>query len=63
MTSIPSEPPIEEGVSYMSEKNILSTQVTMCKEHTWRKYSEIEIACIYCPTINIVDGPDKYIVL
>lgn len=47
----------------MSEKNILSTQVTMCKEHTWRKYSEIEIACIYCPTINIVDGPDKYIVL
>jgi len=35
---------------------------TQCREHEWEKYSDNEIRCLKCPTVNIIDPKemDKY---
>lgn len=54
---------IAEEVFFNTEKNIRSTRVTMCSVdgHKWRKFSDTEIACEICPTVNIVGDTSKYV--
>lgn len=53
---------ISEEIFFHTEKDIQSTRVTMCSqgEHDWRKFSDTEIACRRCPTINIVTNAKDY---
>jgi UDP-glucose 6-dehydrogenase len=35
--------------------------ITQCKEHDWVKYSDNEIKCTKCTTINIVNNIEDYV--
>lgn len=38
----------------VKNSDIKNNGITMCKKHTWRKLSDMEVACTVCPTAWIV---------
>lgn len=43
-----------QTVFSVSHSDIRDRGVTMCKTHSWKKLSDNEVACIICPTAQIV---------
>lgn len=55
----------QEAKAEMEQKHFVDratlNKVTQCREHSWRKLTDTEIACTICPTVNIVDSADNYV--
>lgn len=53
--------PLETAQEFsISHADISKTAVSQCQNHTWRILNDKEIACIVCPTVNIVDNANDY---
>lgn len=45
----------------VSDYNIKSTGITMCKNHYFVKHGDTELVCTICPTVMIVKDQNQFL--
>lgn len=50
--------PLDQQTVFTIKHSEIQKGITQCQDHSWIKFSDNEIKCTKCPTINIINPKD-----